>query len=243
MPRVTKKSQLAKRDDKAAPFLFDYDSLPVREDLVEITRVGRYVHTGARLLDNEEQAQRIVNRMMLRHGIERIARDEKVSPHSIRKMRAALVAQGKMAGFVKRFVESVEEIIESGMIRFHEGILSGEVHPAQLPVGLGIFFDKRALALGEPTAISVGASAQLRPEALSVRSLNEWADRLAVDVESTVSCPVTEQTQQHTTVGASVAPEATKQVWMPRDLDGVAEPGTGPGWGGGAPRRAGSDLS
>lgn len=184
MARVTKKSVLARRDDARAPFLFDYDLLPVRDDMVEIVRTGRYVHTGARLLDNEERTQLVVNRLCLRHGVERIARDLGISPNSIRKMRAVLVAQGKMDGFVKRFTAKVEDTLEAGLEAFYNGILSGEVHPGQLPVGLGILWDKRALALGEPTAISVGATAQLRPEALSVKTLNAWVEALPVDSES-----------------------------------------------------------
>jgi hypothetical protein len=193
MARVTKKSVMARRDDARAPFLFDYDLLPVRDDMVEIVRTGRYVHTGARLLDNEERTQLVVNRLCLRHGVERIARDMGISPNSIRKMRACLVAQGKMDGFVKRFTSKVEDTLEAGLEAFYQGILSGEVHPGQLPVGLGILFDKRALALGEPTSIAVGATAQLRPEALSVKTLNSWVEALTVDSESTA---LPENTQQ-----------------------------------------------
>lgn len=194
MARRTKKElMLASKEDDGAPFLFDYDSLPVRPDIVQIVAQNRYHHTGARLLDNEELTARVVERLSLGHGVERIARDLTISPHSIRAARAELVSQGKMAGFVKRFVVKIEDILEAGLSRYMDGILSGEVHPGQLPVGLGILSDKRSLALGEPTAISLGATAQLRPDALAVQTLNDWVSTLPSDGESigkTVDKPV-----------------------------------------------------
>jgi hypothetical protein len=194
MPRKTKKEALAKRQRSDELFLFDLDALPIREDVVEIVRTERYRNTGARLLDNEELTQRVVNRLCLRHGVERIARDEHISPHSIRAARDVLVAQGKMAGFQRRFIQRSEEILEAGLEAFYAGILSGDVGPGQLPVGLGIVFDKRQLALGEPTSISA-TDRGVKPEALSVQALNQQLESLTVDVESIVVPQTQAQTE------------------------------------------------
>lgn len=212
MPRTTKKAVLARRQKRDEPFLFDYDSLPVREDLVECVRQERYKHTGARLRDDEELTQRVVNRLCLRHGIERIARDEHISPMSIRAAREVLVSQGKMGGFVKRFQQRAEEIIEAGMEAFYQGILSGEVSPGQLPVGLGIIFDKRALSLGEPTSIGLSANANLRPEALSERAINAWVESLPVESESIVICENHKQLTQCPHPDAALVAESTTPI-------------------------------
>jgi hypothetical protein len=221
MPRKTKKEGLAKRQRSDELFLFDLDTLPIREDVVEIVRTERYRNTGARLLDNEELTQRVVNRLCLRHGVERIARDEHISPHSIRAAREVLVSQGKMAGFVKRFTARCEEILEAGLEAFYAGILNGDVAPGQLPVGLGIVFDKRALALGEPTSIS-GTDRGVKPEALSVQALNEQLESLTVDVESIVVPPNQAQSE------VASPPDAPFDAPSTRPSEPTPDPTDGP---------------
>lgn len=185
MARKTKKDALARHQDTdEQPPLFDYAALPVRPDIVQIVQESRYVHTGARLLDNEELTARVVERLCLRHGVKRIAQEMGISPHSIRAAREVLVAQGKMAPFVKRFTDKVQDILEIGLERFEDGVDSGAVHAGQLPVGLGILWDKRALALGEPTTISLNAGVALKPESLAVETLNDWAAKLPSEAES-----------------------------------------------------------
>jgi hypothetical protein len=187
MARTSKKTTLARQQDPGAPFLFDEDSLPLREDLVQLVRTEAYRHTGARLLDNEAKALRLVELLLGNWGLKRIAQELKVSVHSVRAAREALVAQGKLAPYKSRVVAKIEDIIEVGLDRYLEGLQNGEVAAAQIPVGVGILSDKRALALGEPTAISVSAAAQLDAKSLSVEALNDWVDSLSVDAPSTVS--------------------------------------------------------
>lgn len=189
MARTSKKAVLAGKQNPAAPFLFDESQLPLREDLVQLVRTEAYRHTGARLLDNEAKALRLVELLLGNWGLKRISEEMRVSVHSVRAAREALVAQGKLAPYKSRVVAKIEDIIELGLDKYHEGLLNGEVSPGQIPVGVGILSDKRALALGEPTAISVSAAAQLDAKALSVEALNAWVDNLAsarpVDAPST----------------------------------------------------------
>lgn len=191
MPRKSKKAVLAGKQDPGAPFLFDEQQMPLREDLVQLVRTESYRHTGARLVDNEAKALRLVELLLGNWGLKRIAEEMHVSVHSVRAAREALVAQGKLAPYKSRVVAKIEDIIELGLDKYHEGLLNGEVSPGQIPVGVGILSDKRALALGEPTAISVSAAAQLDAKALSVEALNSWVESLAsavpVDAPSTVS--------------------------------------------------------
>lgn len=189
MPRITKKQQLAVRQDVAAPFLFDELDLPVRNDVVEAVRAERYRHTGARLLENEALALKVVERLMIGWGIKKIATTLGLSPHSIRAAREALVSQGKLAPYKERVVKLFEEIIETGASGFLAALENGTVPAGQIPVGVGIFHDKRALALGEPT--SIGAHLGRQEEELSVEKLNGWFARLKplqVEKPATTDC-------------------------------------------------------
>jgi hypothetical protein len=189
MPRKTQKQALQVKQNPAAPFLFDEDSLPIRDDLVGLVRSGAYRHTGVRLLDNEAKALRLVELLVSNWGLKRIAVEMHVSVHSVRAARDVLVAEGKLAPYKERLVRKLEDVIELGIDRYREGLENGEVAAAQIPVGVGILSDKRALALGEPTAIGVVAGAQLDAKSLSVEALNDWVEKLPaapVDAPSTV---------------------------------------------------------
>lgn len=173
MPRKSKKQELAVRQDTAAPFLFDEEQLPVRNDVVSAVREGRYKHTGARLLENEELALQMVEKLTLGWGLKRIAKAMHVSKHSVREARDTLVRQGKLAPYKERVVKLFEEIVEVGASAYLDALEEGDVPAGQIPVGMGIVFDKRALAMGEPTAIGAGLAGPASEE-LSVERLNAW---------------------------------------------------------------------
>jgi hypothetical protein len=183
--RKSKKQTLQVAQDAAAPFLFDDEQLPIREDLVALVREEKYKHTGARLLDNQSKALRLVELLLSKWGIKRIAKEMHISVHSVRAARDVLVAQGKMAPYKERIVRVFEDIVETGAANYLDALERGIVPAAQIPVGVGIISDKRALALGEPTAIGVVGAAQLDRKSLSVQALNEWVESLPSDAPST----------------------------------------------------------
>jgi hypothetical protein len=182
MPRISRKTVLAELQDPAAPFLFDESNLPVKPMWVEAIRAKEI--TGARLLDDLNKVQRMVDLLCLGNGVKKVARFLHVSPHSVRAARAVLVEQGKLAPFRARFVQRAEELVEDGIEKIHESIENGKLHPNFMSSAVGTIYDKRALALGEPTTISVGASVKLQPAALAVKVLNDWAAALPADLES-----------------------------------------------------------
>ena len=184
------------RPNPAALSLWGDDELPIREDLVAIVRDGRYKSTGARLLRNEAKAARMVELLVLRWGVRRIAIELSVSAHSVRAARDALVAKGELAPFKQRVVSLFEEIVEFGASGYLRALEEGRVPPAQIPVGVGIFADKRALALGEPTSISVSGSAPLDRGSISVEKLNAWVESLPAAVPAR---PVTLDSQSSDT--------------------------------------------
>lgn len=177
MAEKSQKQELAERQDPAAPFLFDEDDLPVREDVLSAVRTERYRHTGQRLLENEQLALQLVEKLMLGWGTKRISRALRVSKHTIRAAKESLVLQGKLAPYKERVVKLFEEIVEVGATNYRDALEDGLVPAAQIPVGMGIVFDKRALAMGEPTAIGAGLATG-RPEELSVERLNAWFAKL-----------------------------------------------------------------
>jgi hypothetical protein len=207
MARKTNKAAIASRENPAAPFLFDEDQLPVRADVVEAIVQRRYESTGARILDSDIQAARMVELLCMGNGAKRVARIMGVSPHSVRAARRALESQGKIAPFKERFQRMAEEVIEEGTRGVLEAILDGRMHPHFMGSTTGIFFDKRALSMGEPTAISVGATAQLKAEDLSLQRLNAWLEALPTEGESIGKPPVPAQTGSETALVTTSAPD------------------------------------
>jgi hypothetical protein len=203
MSRVNHKAVLAQRNNAAALFLFDENDLPLKPEWVQAIRDKRYEHTGARLLDDEVKVQRMVDLLCLGNGVKKVAKAMGVSPHCVRAARKLLLEQGKLAPFKARFIDRAEELIEDGAAAVVEAIESGKMHPNFISSAVGIFFDKRALALGEPTSISVGASVKLAAEALSVKALNDWAADLSGEGESSGKAGNAKETKDVKVLAAS----------------------------------------
>ena len=185
MARKSHKQELALRQDPLAPTLFDDQQMPTRLDVLRAVQEKRYEHKGVRLLEDEQQALRLVEMLMARWGLKKIARAMGISKWTVKAARDALVSQGKMAPYKQRVVELMEAAIEAGLEHYVAGIEEGLVAPAQIPIGMGIVWDKRALALSEPTAIVAGLGDQ-GAKALSVEQLNAWVENLrSVDSPST----------------------------------------------------------
>lgn len=163
MPRRSKKQMLAERQDPAAPWLFDEDQLPLREDVVAMIKAGAHksLHRGVRLLENEELCRRMVELLMAHWGVKRIATKLGVSHHTIKAARQELVNRGEMAPWKQRVVGTFEDIIEEGAESYLQDMREGKVPAAQKPVGVGIFADKRADALGEARGAELAQSAQV----------------------------------------------------------------------------------
>lgn len=192
MPRKTRKAELAQRQNPT-PMMFDEDDLPTRPEVLQSVKAGHYKHTGARLLENDALALRVVELLMMQVGLKQIARRLGVSKHTVRAAREELVRRGELAPYKERIVRRMEDIIEVGSANYLKALEDGTVPAAQIPVGVGIFSDKRALAMGEPTAISVVGQAALPAENLSVEKLNAWVEALPTDSPSDETRPQPKQ--------------------------------------------------
>ena len=185
MARVTKKAKLADQQDLQQPALLDDSQLPVCLPVLEAVRQRRYEHVGARLTDDDERCLRLVELLVARWGIKKISREMNISPHTVRAARRALTAQGKLATYVQRVVESMEDAIEAGIANYRDALEDGRISAGQIPVGLGIIFDKRQLATNQATSISAST---VVAEDLSVDKLNSFLEKLEI-ANSPISVP------------------------------------------------------
>ena len=178
MTRKSKKAILAERQDPAAPFHFDEQQLPLRQDVVELVRGENHRHTGQRLLENEKLCLRLVELLLGKWGLKKISRELNVSKWTVKAARGALVSRGEMAPCKERVVSTFNEIVEVGAASYLEDLEEGRVAPREKPVGLGIVFDKRALAVGEPTSIDLSARVVANPASLTVEKLRAFVRSL-----------------------------------------------------------------
>jgi len=237
MARVTKKAKLADQQDLQQPALLDDSQLPVCLPVLEAVRQRRYEHVGARLTDDDERCLRLVELLVARWGIKKISREMNISPHTVRAARRALTAQGKLATYVQRVVESMEDAIEAGIANYRDALEDGRISAGQIPVGLGIIFDKRQLATNQATSISAST---VVAEDLSVDKLNSFLEQLAI-ADSPISVPEDSQSFGLVANGQQIqgdhAPDATLDVSSTRPSpDGrpaAGDTARAPGWGAG----------
>ena len=198
MSRVSNREIIGDRQNPLQVALFDDAEMPLEAGALESIRSRRYEHQGIRLVDDDMKAFRLVELLALKWGVKKISREMNVSAHTVRAARRLLVAQGKMAPYKQRVVERMEDAIEAGVENYREALEQNRVPAAQIPIGVAIMFDKRALALGEPTSIR-GES--VAPEALRVEDINAYFENLPsckpVDSESTVAASPSKQTKEN----------------------------------------------
>lgn len=194
MARTSQRQVLAKRQDAAQPSLLDDSQFPVEAAALESVRHRRYEFKGLRLTEDDAKALRLVELICLKWGVKKIARDMMISPHTVRAARRLLVTQGKLAPYKQRVVEKMEDAIEAGVDNYLNALEEGRVPAAQIPVGVAIMFDKRALAMGEPT--SIRGTGEAMAEDLKVEDINAIFDRLplakVVEIGATTDFPSTE---------------------------------------------------
>lgn len=119
--------------------------LTVEED----ARKGKY--SGAIIEKNREKVKAICGALAEGHGIIRVAKAFGVSTHTvigIRERHPDLLAIEE-----KQLTRKYGTILALSAERYLEALVSGSIPAAQLPVGMGIVFDKKALLDGKPTAI------------------------------------------------------------------------------------------
>lgn len=156
--------------------MLDDAQFPVEAAALESVRARRYEFKGVRLVEDDHKALRLVELLCLKWGVKKISREMNISPHTVRAARRLLVVQGKLAPYKQRVTEMMEDVIEAGVEKYREAIEDGRVPAAQIPVGVAIMFDKRALAMGEAT--SIRGFAEAPSDELKVENINAYLERL-----------------------------------------------------------------
>ncbi len=241
MARITNKAVLADRQNEQQPSLLDDGQMPLCLPVLESIRAKRYEFTGARLVEDDQRALRLVELLMARWGVKRISREMHISPHTVRAARRELTRQGKIAPYVQRVVESMEDAFESGINNYRDALEDGRISPTQIPVGWGIIFDKRQLATNQATSIS--SRIESVDEELRVEVINAFFEKLPVangretDSVSNGNCENSKQISKVPVIDVTL--DATEGNSREPSLsgradDGPAAPTADPGGGGGA---------
>lgn len=132
--------------------LFDRSELPEASELLRLDEPDAPKRFTAEHLDaNIAKRDAVIRALAEGVGIIRIARAFGLSEHTVmalRDRRPDLVAMEK-----KQLSGQIGRILKLSAERYEEGLLAGKVAAAQIPVGFGIFADKKAMLDGEASLV------------------------------------------------------------------------------------------
>jgi hypothetical protein len=138
------------------PELFTPGDYPERHDIVAMIR-GRsflpinapkvFSHSG-KLLIRRLKADQVGCEMLcwaVKSGLSAryIAYRFGISPNSVVNVRDAMTERGELEAVGKRIDRLLDRFVELGYERINEGVVSGEIHPGQLPIPVLAGDDKR----------------------------------------------------------------------------------------------------
>lgn len=175
--------------------LFQRSELPEASELLRLDEPeARKRFTAEHLLANIEKRDAICRALAEGVGIIRIARAFGVSEHTVmalKEKRPDLVAMEK-----KQLSGQIGRILRLSAERYEEGLLSGKIAPAQIPVGFGIFADKKAMLDGEASLViehrlSTGGSAED-----FIKKLEEMKRARPAAAPATIDCASTVEPQE-----------------------------------------------
>lgn len=130
--------------ERAFPFMQD-----VERHLPEIAG-GTF--SGKIVEQDREKVDAVLMAFASGIGKKRIARAFGLSPHTVRGIVQRAEAAGKIAPYKQRMSVRLAQAIELGVEQYIEALEEGKIAPGQIPVGVGILTDKKALLDGEATS-------------------------------------------------------------------------------------------
>lgn len=119
--------------------LFD---IPERPELLAMVKAGP-AHNGNYTKRDAELVRQAAELFAVGRGCKTVSRKCGIGVHTARALRNWLTESGQLAPHKARVSGKLGEVIEDGWDIYHDAMLSGEVHPSQLPVALGIATDKK----------------------------------------------------------------------------------------------------
>lgn len=183
--------------------------LPLRPDVEALVRQRSFVggkklltHSGKlvlrRVLACEELAEGICTALLMGLSTRLIAKRFGMSTRSVINIRQAMTNRGELAPLRQRIAQAVDQVIELGLERWQEGIVTGEIHAGQIPIPILAAMDKKAAMdsglvgdTGRSEAEILLAQVKAVQGLYAIASDTESAGRNAdvVDVESTTQAP------------------------------------------------------
>jgi hypothetical protein len=157
--------QTAVAEEQLALFGDGAELLTVEED------ARRGLYSGKIIEKNRAKVRAICQALAEGIGVNRIAKAFGVNIRTvmgIRDRHPELIAAEE-----KLLSQQIGRVLKVGVDRYLEALLDGAIPAAQIPVGMGILFDKKALLDGKPTAI-----VEHRQADLTVERLNELIEQL-----------------------------------------------------------------
>lgn len=146
------------------PEFFSRELFPEHPELVEWAK-REFKHTGTTLLRRDEElGQRIVADLLLGRTTRQIAAAYRVGRNTIAGIFRELSSRGRVEPMKRRIADLLNECCLLGLEDLASALAQGRISAGQLPVLVGILFDKSLLANGD-AAVRI---AMERPRGISV---------------------------------------------------------------------------
>ena len=133
-----------------APELFSPEA--VEAGLVEVAGKPRGQFSGGIIERQAELVDIILERFAAGASQREIARVFSVSPNTVAGIVARATTSGRIEAYKTRVSAKLAGAIEGGIEVWTDALRAGLLNPAQIPLAVGIFSDKKALLDGEATS-------------------------------------------------------------------------------------------
>jgi hypothetical protein len=238
------------------PELLDAASYPERHDMVAMIRARSFLpqkapkvfsHSG-KLLIKRLKADQVGCEMLcwavkLGLAARYIAWRFGISPNSVVNVRQAMTERGELEAVGKRIDTLLDRFVEVGYERITEGVLSGEIHPGQLPIPVLAGDDKRrqrdaGMVVGtDRTQAAVTAEQVMLAVAMARRAIESGSDARA-SKQAQIGHILDLDTGLDTAQAPSAAPIPTPQADVADPRGGGRDPAGAPNGRGDAPENS-----
>jgi len=140
----------------SAPFLFsEADLADIESGLPALVdgKPDQERFSGAIIEKQQELVSAVLADLVQGHSQRLIASKYSISRHTISGILSRAEASGKIAPYKQRLSAKLARAIEGGIEKYTEDLEAGKIQGAQIPVGIGILSDKKALIDGEATEV------------------------------------------------------------------------------------------
>ncbi len=152
-----------------------------------LVRIKEFNHTGARLLNDPERLQDVIEAMLNGASLRAVAKQFHIARETLTQAYKLLEDSGRLRPFKERLAEDWRETVSLTQWRIQEALVMGEMPLQVLPALAGIATDKLLLLTHSMPEESRQKTITLDPEALAEVVASARAQEGTVDAESSVS--------------------------------------------------------